>query len=200
VSVDTVRGFFLELVIVTLGVFIALSADSVREWNRTRALVREARATIAREVADNKSDLDAMLSGVGANKTRIANAFSFVNELLAKRESAVNEVNLTVNLADLTDSGWRSAERTGALSHMDFAEVQRYSRLYELQELFVDHQRRSIERATLAMAVLSGGDPRGATADDLQTFRTQVLAMSGDLIITERLGRRLSEGYAELLK
>jgi hypothetical protein len=197
--VDTARGFLLELVIVTAGVLIALSVDSLREWGQDRRLVRDARATIAREIADNKADLDGMLAGLAENRKHTANALAFAGDLLAKRESSITSVNLTANLADLTDSGWRSAERTGALSHMAFDEVQRLSRLYELQELFVEHQRRSIERATNALAILSGGDPHGASQADLEMFRAQVLGMSGDLVITEQLGKRLSEGYAKLL-
>ncbi len=35
-----------------------------------------------------------------------------------------------------SSAGWRTAERTGALSHMPYAEVQRYSLLYDLQDLY----------------------------------------------------------------
>jgi hypothetical protein len=78
--------------------------------------------------------------------------------------------------------------------------VQQYSRLYELQELFVGHQRRSLDRATGALAIISSGDPHGASASDLEAFRHQVLGMSGDLIIMEQLGRRLSDSYAGFLQ
>jgi hypothetical protein len=198
-SVDTLRGFALELAIVTVGVFIALSVDSLREWNQHRTLVRDARATLAREVADNKADLDKTLGAATEYKRQIANALQLAGDLLTKKESTITQVQLGANLADLTDAGWRSADRTGALGHMDFAEVQRYSRLYELQELFVDHQRRSLDRATAALALLSGGDPHGASPSDLEAFRHQVLGMNGDLIITEQIGKRLSESYAGLL-
>ena len=45
------RWFLLELATITAGVLIALSVDSVREWQQHRSLVRQARATIAREIA-----------------------------------------------------------------------------------------------------------------------------------------------------
>jgi hypothetical protein len=198
-SVDTFRGFALELVIVTAGVLIALSVDSLREWSQTRSLVRQARETIAREVADNKADLDATLAGLTKQRGEIAKALQLAGDLLAKRESPIRSLNIGAELADLTDSGWRSAERMGALSHMDFSAVQRYSRVYELQELFVAHQRQSVERAAGAIAILGGGDPHGASDKDLELFRQNMLMMSGDLIITEGLAKRLSEGYAALL-
>ena len=34
-------------------------------------------------------------------------------------------------------ASWRTAERTGALGHMDYAEVQKYSKLYDFQDLFI---------------------------------------------------------------
>ena len=60
--VGSVRGFVLEFIIVTLGVLIALSVDSVREFIQDRTLVREAKATVAQELAANKRDLDRKLS------------------------------------------------------------------------------------------------------------------------------------------
>jgi hypothetical protein len=48
-SVRSVNSLLVELIIVTAGVLIALSVDSLREWNRHRTLAREAEATIAVE-------------------------------------------------------------------------------------------------------------------------------------------------------
>jgi hypothetical protein len=44
------RYVLTELLIVTSGVLIALSVDSLREWNQHRTLVHEARTMIAQEM------------------------------------------------------------------------------------------------------------------------------------------------------
>jgi hypothetical protein len=42
-----------------------------------------------------------------------------------------------VHLSSLSDASWRTAERTGALTYMDYSDVQHYARLYGIQELCV---------------------------------------------------------------
>ena len=55
-SGETVRRFLFEITTITLGILIALWIDEVREGRRDAALVRNARAQLAREVADNQMD------------------------------------------------------------------------------------------------------------------------------------------------
>ena len=195
----TVQEFLIALATITMGVLIALSLEGLLEWNHYRVLVREARETIAREIADNKKDLDAGLADPGRVKN-IDTALKFANDMLTAKKSDVNQINLVVNLAELTAAGWRSAERTGALSRMDFGEVQKFSRLYDFQELFTAQQRRALERLAVATAMLSGGDPHNSSSTDLEMFRQHVVALRGELVMEEKLGARLSELYAEALK
>ena len=85
------RYFFIELLIVTAGVLIALSVDGLREWNQYRMLVREARATIAREIVENKREVDISLSEVENRRTNIRNAVTLANDLLATKKSAIRQ-------------------------------------------------------------------------------------------------------------
>ena len=52
-SVITWRDFFVQLVIVTAGVLIALLLQGLVDWQRGQALVGEARANIRQELEDN---------------------------------------------------------------------------------------------------------------------------------------------------
>ena len=142
----TASDYFFQFVIITVGVLIALLINGLVEWNRDRELVAEARTTIAQEIAANKKDLESSLSGLAIEKTRLEAAIRFASEMLATKETTVNELQLHLNLADLSSTGWLTAARTGALGHMPYDEVQKYSRLYDLQDLFTDQQRRMLER------------------------------------------------------
>ena len=53
----TVVDYVFSFITITAGVLIALLINGLVEWNATRALVAEARATIAREITDNRKDL-----------------------------------------------------------------------------------------------------------------------------------------------
>jgi hypothetical protein len=195
----TYRYFFVELLIVTAGVLIALSVDSLREWNQYRMLVSEARATSGREIADNQREVDIALSDVETRKTNIRTALTLANDLLATKKSDIQEFRLGFALAELSAAGWHSAERT-ALGHMEYSEVQKYSRLYAFQELYVAQQRQAVQRLAAAIALLSDTNPHEAQPDDLRAFRQHLLVLGGELDVEGQLAKKLSELYAEALK
>jgi hypothetical protein len=194
------REFFVQLVTITAGVLIALFFDGLLAWNQDRRLVNEARATIRREIADNLKEIDAMLASVDGRRRDLALGLRLVNELLFTGKSGVNEFRVTRELSELNASGWHTAERTGALAHMAYEEVQRYSRLYALQEIFSTHQRRFIERVSAVGGIVSAGDPHKAPREDLQALRSHLLALHGDLKVEEDLSRTLRQVYAGELK
>ncbi len=192
-------GYFMtELLIVTAGVLIALSVDSLRGWNRDRQLVEEARRTIALEINENRQDVERVLAGTDTRQKNLENSREFVNEMLATKKSDRQQLELNAEVADLSSAAWQSAASTGALSHMNYDEVQRYSRLYAVQDLYMDHQRQSLRRVTGALALISEGDPHTAAPEDLRLFRQEVRALIGELYIESQLGARLVELYREI--
>ncbi len=193
------KRILLELFIVTAGVLIALLIDSLVEWNRYRVLVNEARATLAREMADNGREVEQVLATMADRDKRIETALRFANEMLAEKKTAVNELQLGFDFADVGSASWKTAAQTGALAHMDYSEVQRYSRLYDLQDLFVEQQRRTLDILSSAIAILGVGDPNQATTDDLKLFRERLLALRGQTTIEQQLAARLAKNYSELL-
>jgi hypothetical protein len=198
--VYSVRGFLLELLVVTAGVLIALSLEGLREWNQHRSLVREAHVTIAREIADNDKEVEGLLKSMDDRGKNLEIALTFADELLATKKTSINELGLGFNLAELSSESWESAERTGALSYMDYTEVQGYSRLYSAQDLLASHQRRGFERMAAAISVFGSGDPTLAPAKDLEVFRQHVLGLKADLFIEEQLAKRMRELYSQFLR
>ena len=193
--------YLFQFITITAGVFIALAIDGLTEWRNTNDLVAQARSTIAREIADNKKDLDATLSGFPRDREALNNALKFANEMLRSRKTNVTSLSLNYNLADLSSTSWHTAERTGALSHMDYDEVQRLSKLYDFQDLVISQQRRVLDQLTAAMAILSADfDPDRAETRDLEAFRTQVMQLGGSMTIVEDFAKRLAANYDEVLK
>lgn len=200
-AIHSWKDFGIQLVTITAGILIALSLEGVRESVRDRALVREARDTIALELADNKKGLDGQIAGVAERKKNYATALRFADELLKRQTPTEHNVNMGVNFADLSEAGWQTAERTGALSHMDYAEVQKLAQVYTMQEMFVQQQQRYLERLSATTAILvASGNPMLAPLPDVERFRQQVITLGGDLLFEEQLARQLSERYAKALK
>lgn len=185
---------------ITAGVLIALFLEGLVQWGRDMSLVREARETIRLEIADNRKEVSGVLASIDSRRKRLDLALRFANELLARRQTAVNEVQLGFSLADLSTASWQTAGSTGALSHMDYHEVQKYADLYAVQAMYTDRQRGMMERLAAAATMFSDErDPKQASAEDLQLFRRHVLAMHSDLMLEEQLGRRLVEIYDTVL-
>jgi hypothetical protein len=190
-----------QFVTITIGVLIALLINGLVEWNSDRELVADARAMIAREIADNKTDIDATLSGIKGDLEKFDSAIQFATDLLTTKKTSVNELNFHINLADLSSTSWRTAERTGALSHMDYAEVQKYSKLYDFQDLIVEQQRNLISQLGLVTAIISPGfDPDTPNLKDLELFRERAMTLRAALVVHNQMALRLAESYAEALK
>ena len=90
---------------------IALSIEGLAGWNHHCLLVREAKATIAREIADNKSALARHFADWDRS-TGIEKALTLANELLATKQSDIAQLELGFHLSSLSDASWRTAIRT----------------------------------------------------------------------------------------
>ena len=198
----TLPDYAFQFITVTAGVLIALFIDGLAERNSNRELVESARATILLEIADNKKDLEATLSGIAADREAMLNAVRFADEILSKGKTKISSLQLHYNVADkVSDSSWRTAERTGALAHMDYAEVQKYSRIYEFQDLFMQQQRQALSQLTLAGAILNSDfDPEHPKTKELEIFRARVMDVSALVKLQEDFGKKLLEDYSAALK
>lgn len=198
----TLADYAFQFITVTAGVLIALLIDGLAETRDNRELVESARAMIRRELADNKKDLEATLSGLAKDQEAMRNAITFADDLITTRKTKINSVNLHYNLADrVSDSSWRTAERTGALALMDYDEVQRYSRVYDFQDLFMQQQRQTVAQVVVAGSLIEAGfDPDHPNVKDLELFRVRVIDLIGMVTLQEQFGKKLVEDYSKALQ
>lgn len=197
----TLVDYLFQFITITAGVLIALLINGLVEWNDNRELVQQARATIALELTANKKDLDETLVGMAEDVRRFDAALRFANDILSRKKVATTELKLNLNLADLSSTGWRTAERTGALSHMPYDEVQKYSKLYDLQDLFVEQQRATFSEFATAMATLTADfNPDSADLREVETFRERILVVRSAWTLQEQVGGVLAQTYAEALQ
>jgi hypothetical protein len=194
----TVKEFLFQLVTITAGVLIALAIDGVVDWKHNRDLVREATATISREVTDNKAALERHLADADTREKDVDNSLQLAKELLATKTSSIHNITLGFHLSTLSTAAWQTAERTGAVAHMEYADVQKYAKLYNLQALYEGEQRRVMEQVVAALSSM-GEEPDAASPADLERFRQQLLAVRGMLLIDRQLADGLLKSYKETL-
>jgi hypothetical protein len=193
--------YVFQFVTIMAGVLIAMLANGFVERSRDRDLVAQARATLQREIGDNKRDLELTVQSLPKDQQGLGIAIQFANDILSTGKTTVSAIQLNYNMADLFDTSWRTAERTGALSHMDYAEVQRYSMLYDFQAFFMAQQREAISLLSSASALIGPGfNPDKPNLKDLETFRERVMALRSALRLQEDFAKRLAGYYSAALQ
>ena len=197
----TLVDYIFQFITITAGVLIALLINGLVEWNNNRELVEQARTTIRREVEANLKELEGLPNSIKRSAAELETAMRFADEMLGTGKSSVRSLSMNFNLATLNSSGWLSAERTGALSHMDYDEVQKYSEIYTIQDLFDEQQRKAIDLVATGSSLLASSfDPTTAKAAELVEFRQRIMLLQSNLLVTEQLGAQLKKGYQEFLQ
>ncbi len=88
-SRSTLREFGFQLATIIAGILIALWVDSLVEARRERAIVRDAHAAIAREIAENLQDLSASLPSLDEHERGLRTCLQFANDLRTRGKTDI---------------------------------------------------------------------------------------------------------------
>jgi hypothetical protein len=195
--IRSVRDFVLQLVTITAGVLIALLLEGMVGWNNNRVLVNEARVMIRREINDNKKALDRHIETVGKRFDDLENTLKWVTERMQTGKSDL-KVSVGFSASPLGTAAWETAARTGAIAHMDYAEIQGYAGLYSVQAVFMAQQLRTLERVTSAISLAGRVDE--VTSKELELLHQDLLHLGGQLYMEREMALGLSSAYERILK
>jgi hypothetical protein len=137
------RSLFTHLGIVTVGILIALALEGCVEWIHHRNLANEARANITQEIRDNRAELEHSLASLPASDKAVQDIVAHMRNI--KNEHSI-EIRYSFEDAHLSNASWSTAQTTGALSYMTYADVERFSRFYDLQREYVALQNDLLQR------------------------------------------------------
>jgi hypothetical protein len=197
-SRTTVREFGFQLTTIIAGILIALWVDSLVEARRERALVRDAHAAIAREIGENLQELSGSLPLLDEHERALRTGLQFTNDMRTRGKTDIRALNFAIVMPTLNRASWQSAERTGALGYMSFADVKAYAELYDLQDLVVASQRQQIARISEATARLFGGkndDPTLMQPAEIEVLRARILDALGGVRTQKSLSEQLVKAY-----
>ena len=133
--VHTWRDFAIHLIVVTIGLFIALSLEAFIEHLHNRHLVAEARTNIREEFQIDHEAAQKDIASIQSEIDTIKANIDTIHRLQDAPKNFHGSLDNTMNFDSLNDAAWRTARDTGALSFMPYKEVQRYSDLYMLTDL-----------------------------------------------------------------
>lgn len=152
-----------EAGLIVFAVLVALGVDEYRETREERKLGETAIERVASEVLSNRADL---LDKRGNNSKLMTDLEAALARSEAGEEQGLTGVNYEVSL--LVSDAWQTAQVTRAVHFIDFDLVGRISKVYRIQQFFLDRQAPIVD----AVAGLGGG------GDVLDAFKSIRRALS----------------------
>jgi hypothetical protein len=155
------KEFLVHLLAITIGLLIAVGIEGCVELYREHSLVREARQTLREEIEYNSHKMDDAVSQIEGEKTAIAQDIKVLTRILEnpKDKDAQNaSINADFSMVGLHDTAWKTAQTTGALAYMPYAESQRYADLYGTQQEFQTQQGKILDDEARFLGVMSKTD------------------------------------------
>jgi hypothetical protein len=146
-----VSGFFLHLFTITIGLFIALSLESLVEWQHHGHLVHDAEAGLHDEIAANAKGLQETASDIQRQQANLHHDVDILNRMRVHKNRPGN-IEITFHIRTFDDVSWKTAQTTGALAYMSYPVAQTYASIYGTQELIDKTQSQAARDAILSLA------------------------------------------------
>jgi hypothetical protein len=197
----TWREFFLHLVTITIGLFIALTLQAGVESLHHRHLVREARENLRREIQINRNHYAENVQTIDKNRRQLARDLDQLRDLRSGKPIEKNALAWGWDWNGYIDASWKTARDTGAVSYMSFDLINAYSELY-FQQDYVNAQALAIinDAPKSAAFLLVARDPSALSPSDIQSMLISIAESDIKLATLQNLMKPLDEMYAKALQ
>jgi len=197
--VHSFRQFLLQLLTITVGILIALGLEGIAESRHHHRIVREVKSNLKIEIDGNNRSLEVGLQGVERTQKQLETMLSAMNQLHATQSPKPGDFNLDISITTLRVAAWNTAEGIGALSYMEFEEVQHYSTIYDLQQQFSVLQQRTLD-ALLdleSFGFLLQKNPKSISEAQTNDAERAINKALASLRMAYDIGKALGDQYAK---
>jgi hypothetical protein len=165
------REFFLQLVMITIGLFIALTLQAGVESLHHRHLVNEARDNLRREMEINHKRYAENVQNLEKHRRQLAQNIEALRDLRNGKAIAKDALAWGWDWNGFIDASWKTARDTGAVSYMSFDLINAYSQVYSQQD-YVNNQALTMftEAAKSAAFLKIAKDPSALSPSDIQSM------------------------------
>ena len=182
------RDFFLHLFTITIGLLIALGLEASVEAIHHRHQRQEAETLIRNEIQNNLNRLRSEAPQATLELHQMTEVLQALEARAEGHADALNAKDFVFHEAPIQDAAWRTANSTGALTLMDYAEVERFSDAYKEQALLQTMEEQALEDYLELMPVLSYHSKDGvvspeAAKDAIPYTRRVVAHLNGMLAV-----------------
>jgi hypothetical protein len=139
-AIGNVSEFFLHLFTITIGLLIAVGIEAAVERHQHRELAREARQTMTEEIRKNAGSVTDALGEIASEQKRMTENLAGIRKIqLNPNDPSADDLHLDLsyNITGLEDTGWKTAQATGALAFMPYEESKKYSGIYGVEQTFL---------------------------------------------------------------
>ena len=180
------RDFLLHLFTITIGLLIALGLEAGVEAVHHRHQREEAETLVRREIQNNLNKLQDGAPQAIAELHQMSRVLQTLEARAQSQPGALNEKDFIFHEAPIQDAAWRTAASTGALTLMNYAEVERFSDAYKEQALLQTMEEQALDDYLELVPILANNGKEGVvspeTASAAIPFARRVVAhLSGML-------------------
>jgi hypothetical protein len=195
------RDFFLQLLMITIGLFIALTLQAGVESLHHRHLVRDARENLRREIQNNHQRYAENVQNLDKNRRQLARDIDQLKELRNGKAIDMASLGWGWDWNSYSDASWKTARDTGAVSHMSSELINAYTEVYSQQE-YVNAQAIAIvdDEPKSAAPLRVAKDPSALSPADIQSMLVSLAETDIRLATLQSVMRSLDEMYIKSLK
>ena len=198
-AIEGVGEFFLHLFTITVGLLIAVGIEAAVERHQHRELAAEARDTMTTEIRKNSSNVADALKEIDKEQQKLKDNLAKVRKVqLNPSDPSSRDLHLDISFdtTGLEDTGWRTAQVTGALAFMPYAESERYTSIYRVGEEFLKNQDQLSEDESRILGIIQKfhvGEGSNLTKDAADALAEQFGIWQGHLLYLKIAARVLQE-------
>lgn len=187
-SIGNTGEFFLHLFTITIGLLIAVGIEGCVGRYEHHKLAEEARQTMRVEIRKNAKQVADVLAEIEQQQKKNAAELASVQKVQSNPNDASNggvDIHIGISFIGLEDTAWKTAQATGALGFMPYAEAERYSDIYGAAQVLERAQDQIAEDDTQLIGVIRQvhlGEGK-LTAEGANTVARQLGVIQGHLML-----------------
>jgi hypothetical protein len=194
------KDFLLHLLTITIGLFIALTLEAAVESMHHRHLVRQADASLRREIGDNRKLYAINVLKLQLNRNQLAHDIDQLRELRDGRKLDNANLSWTWDWNSYRDAAWKTAHESGAVSYMDSESISTYSTVYAQQD-YVNATAVAIlnEESRVGAPLQAARDPARLNAAELEALLVRSAEIDLGFASLQSTMKALDNNYQEAL-
>jgi hypothetical protein len=205
-AIGNAGEFFLHLFTITIGLLIAVGIEAAVEHHQHRKLASEARETMKEEIRKNAENTNDALKDIASEQQKMKDNLAAVRKVqLNPNDPSANDMKLDISYSStgLEDTGWKTAQATGALAFMPYAESTKYSAIYGTEQSFLKAQDQLAEDEARFLGTVQkfhigtgkvSKDAADAIAEQLGIWQGHLLAVKIAAVVLQEQQNAFSEG------